>query len=310
LKVYTSVTFSGYYKYEYRRTDISKGMLTQFLYPLTYPLDKNDKFLYLTALKSVNKKYVHDLIRQYHIFIDIEIPITKNETLTMSLKVLRLLDRDNANPILKYKVMYRNTDSNLRIRSDNGHIGANGRPFPHIDLEIPNKGNTKMVFDTDPSDYEASVNTVLRYAERFSPMIGVDYWLHNLTNFRRDQIHFLFRTHQRSLNISTAITDVARLVSVDLWTRKGEYIYHFNDFNQLIASKFVRCLGYERTKRRPLKISKNLIQQKVDMNLFPCPVILNSTDGPLKPRVLNIMGNELPSDSVRLLGKTTYENVN
>ncbi len=64
---------------------------------------------------------------------------------------------------------------------------------------------------------------MLKYAECFSPMIGVDYWLHNLTSFRMDQIYFLFRTHQRSLNISTAFTDVTRLVSVDLWTRSSEY---------------------------------------------------------------------------------------
>ena len=139
-------------------------MRTQFLYPLTFPLDFNDRFLYLTALKSVNKKKIYGLIGKYHIFIDIEIPITKSEILMLSLQVLRELDRVQGNPSLKYKIMYHDTDSNSRIRSDNGHITSNGQRFPHIDLELPNKENKKMIFDTDPMDYEASINTVLRYA--------------------------------------------------------------------------------------------------------------------------------------------------
>ena len=55
-------------------------MRTQFLYPLTFPPDFNDRFMYL-ALKSVNKK-IYEFIGKYHIFIDIEIPITKSEIMT------------------------------------------------------------------------------------------------------------------------------------------------------------------------------------------------------------------------------------
>ena len=125
--------------------------------------------MYITALGSANRKYVHDLINEYHIFIDIEIPIKDSGILMLSLKVLKQLDMDSGNPILKYKVMYRNTENNLRIRSDNGHI-ANGQQFPHIDIEHPNTKKTKKIFDTDPSDYEASINTVLRYAERITKL--------------------------------------------------------------------------------------------------------------------------------------------
>ena len=58
------------------------------------------------------------------------------------------------------------------------------------------------------------------------------------------------------------------------------------------------------TKHRPLKIFKNLIQRKVNTNLFPCPIILDSTEGP-QYRIFDSSGNELPRDNVRLLGKTT-----
>ena len=149
---------------------------TQFLYLLTFPVEENDRFLYLTALKSPNKKHIHDLIGIYHIYIDVEIPLTQNATLTMSLQVLRLLDRNTGNPITKYKVMYREIESNLRIRADKWSS------IPT--LEFPRKPNEKLVFDTGPLDYEASVNTVSRYAERHgNPMVGVDYWLNNLTTF-------------------------------------------------------------------------------------------------------------------------------
>jgi hypothetical protein len=57
-----------------------------------YPLDINDRFLYLTSLRSVNERKVHEIIGKYHIFIDIEIAITKTEILMLSLEVLRELD--------------------------------------------------------------------------------------------------------------------------------------------------------------------------------------------------------------------------
>jgi hypothetical protein len=46
------------------------------------------------------------------------------------------------------------------------------------------------VFDTDPSDYEAAINTVLRYAEFYNNrVIGVDYWSFNLITFNKELIH-------------------------------------------------------------------------------------------------------------------------
>ena len=42
-------------------------------------------------------------------------------------------------------------------------------------------------------------------------------------------------------------------------------------------------------------------------NLFPFLVIMKSEDGLLKPRVFDVKGNELPSENIKLLGKTSYE---
>lgn len=281
-------------------------MRTQFLYPLIYPFEMNDKYLYLAAIKSNNKKHVRDLLKKYHIFIDIEVQMTRNETFTMYLQVFRELDSNITYPKIKYKVMYLSKSEGGRnptnIRADNFH------PYPHIDLELPDMPKETKMFDTDPSDYEASVNTVLRYAEYYkNKMTGVDFWLHNLTIFRKE-LYIAFKSAQSIIDITTSFTDVARLVSLDILTKKGEVIYDFSDLTKLVTSKFMYCLNYEHINHRPLKISKNLIQQDINMNLFPFPIILKSEDGPLKPRVFDIRGNELPSDSVHLLGKTTYEN--
>lgn len=281
-------------------------MRTQFLYPLIYPLELNDKYFYLTAVKSRNRKHIRDLIKKYHIFIDIEIQVSQNETFTMYLQVFRELDVDMTYPKMKYKVMYLSKGESggkpINIRADSFHL------YPHVDIELPKTSKETNVFDTDPSDYEATVNTVLRYAEHCSnKMIGVDFWLHNLTAFRREVVHIAFKSAQSILNIKTAFIDVARLVSLDILTRQGEVIYDFDTLAKLVTSKFVYCRNYEHTNHRPLKISKNLIQQDISTNIFPFPIILRSEDGPLKPRVFDSRGNELPSESVRLLGKTTYE---
>ena len=67
-------------------------MRTQFLYPLIYPLELNDEYFYLIAVKSHNRKHISDLIKKYHIFIDIEIQITRNETLQCIFQVFGELD--------------------------------------------------------------------------------------------------------------------------------------------------------------------------------------------------------------------------
>ncbi|MGC1931818.1 MAG: hypothetical protein WA667_22850 [Candidatus Nitrosopolaris sp.] len=93
------------------------------------------------------------------------------------------LGRNNS-PITEYTIQYEDRSNNPIIRADNYHS------YPHIDLQLPHGNKEKRLFDTDPSDYEASINAVLRYAEFYNTStIGIDYWLFNLTTFKRD-IHF------------------------------------------------------------------------------------------------------------------------
>jgi hypothetical protein len=77
-------------------------------------------------------------------------------------------------------------------------------------------------------DYEASINSVLRYAEFYNnPMIGVDYWLFNLVSFNKELIHSFFDTAKRSLKPHTSLTDIARLISVDILSAKQETQYDY-----------------------------------------------------------------------------------
>lgn len=91
-----------------------------------------------------------------------------------NLRVYKKLDKNN-NTVTKYTIQYEDKSNNAIVRADNDHS------YPHIDLILPHKSREKKIFDTDPSDYEASINTVLRYAEFYdSHTVGIDYWLLNL----------------------------------------------------------------------------------------------------------------------------------
>ena len=70
---------------------------------------------------------------------------------------------------------------------------------------------------TPPDDYEARVNSVLRYSERFNQRIGIEYWLQNIVNFERDLVYQLFDEFQKSFKIK----DIKR---ADKITRHAYYI--------------------------------------------------------------------------------------
>lgn len=214
--------------------------------------------------------------------------------------MLKKLNRNNI-PITSYTIQYEDRSNNTIIRADNNH------PYPHIDLQLPDGNKEKRVFDTDPSDYEASVNTVLRYAEFYnSRTIGIDYWLFNVTAFKRELIHPFFNTTRGYFKSSTAYTDIARLVAVEMLTAKEEVNYSNEKILGIIVNKFRRCKIYEEQYKRPLKISKNLIQTDVHVNLFPFPIFITDTV-PFESRILDYNGNELPAiGGFFPLGKTTF----
>jgi hypothetical protein len=278
-------------------------MKTRILYPLSHHKGGNTKFWYLETPSSSNYNCeALGLIRKYNIFIDVELPISTNEIIRTNLRVHKKLDVNNS-PITKYTIQYEDTNNNCTIRADNGHT------FPHIDLQLPNKQKEKRIFDTDPEDYEASINSVLRYAEFYNNQYsGVDYWLFNITAFKADLIHSFFNTTRGHINVSTAFTDIARLAAVEIQTATEEINYGDERLARNIVNKFIRCKEYEEMYKRPLKIAKNLIQSDVDTILFPFPIFFTN-EVQFVSKIYDNTGNEIPAaGSFFPLGKTTFRN--
>jgi hypothetical protein len=108
---------------------------------------------------------------------------------------------------------------------------------------------------------------------------------------------------------STASTDVARLVAVEMPTAKEEVNYDAEKLASIITNKFLKCKVYEEQQHRPQKISKNLIQAEVNVSLLPFPLILSNCI-PTKLAFFDSGGHEVPSDGrFRILGKITYQDI-
>ncbi|MFY9873944.1 MAG: hypothetical protein WAK17_29925 [Candidatus Nitrosopolaris sp.] len=217
-------------------------MKIRVLYPLSHHIDGNTKFWYLESPSSFdyNCEFL-ELIRKYNLFIDVELPISINEIIRTNLRVHKKLDVNNS-PITKYTIQYEDTGNKTIIRADNGHT------FPHIDLQLSNRQKEKRVFDTDPEDYEGSINSVLRYAESYNnPYSGVDYWLFNITTFKADLIHSFFNSTRCQINVSAAFTDIARLAAIEIQTATEEINHDDERLARTIVNKFIRCKKYEET---------------------------------------------------------------
>jgi hypothetical protein len=150
---------------------------------------------------------------------------------------------------------------------------------------------------------------VLRYAEFYNnPYSGIDYWLFNLTTFKADLIHSFFKSTKGEINVSTAFTDIARLAAVEILTATEEINYDGERIARTIVNKFIKCKMYEETYKRPLKISKNLIQPDADISLFPFPIFFTNVVQCVS-KIFNNTGTEIPaSGSFSPLGKTTFRN--
>jgi hypothetical protein len=270
------------------------------LYPLKYPLEQNDKYWYFESpYVNVNSVIDLELIQKYHVYAETVIPITTNQIIRMTLRIHKKLDKTNRF-VTQYTIQYEDNSNKMVIRADNYHA------YEHIDLKLPNMNQEKRVFDTDPSDYEAAINTVLRYAEFYSNrFIGVDYWLFNLVSFNKELIHVFFNSSKVYLDTHTAFTDIARLVSVDILTAENETNYDFGGLAQVIIPKFIECKQFEEKHRRPIKISKNLIQRGKQTNLLPFPIVVDSMT-PVANKVLDNSGKELPGYTVNIKGKTSF----
>ena len=68
-----------------------------------------------------------------------------------------------------YTIQYENKSNSTIIKAGNNH------PYPRIDLQLAN-GHKKRIFENDASEYEARINTVLRYTEFYDTShIGIVY---------------------------------------------------------------------------------------------------------------------------------------
>ena len=167
-------------------------MITKVLYPLHQPFDQNTKYWYFESPSAnSSQSSASNLMQKYHLYIETEVRVSDTERITMDLKVHRKLNNLNQ-WATQYRIVYVDTSDKTVIRADSDH------PYPHIDLELPGKNKATNVFDTNPSDYEAGINVVLRYVEFYKNRnIGIDYWLSSLVEFRKELIYSYFNTNDK-----------------------------------------------------------------------------------------------------------------
>jgi hypothetical protein len=237
---------------------------------------------------------VKECLRKHRTYIDLELPINDDEIIYSKLKI-----PIKGNKII-YTFQYFNSLTNIRIRTDIGR-----HTFPHIDIETKDK-KLKKLYDTDPFDYEASINTILRYAERMSnKFIGFHYWLYTFMSYNDKLIYSylkIFEEYFKNLNVS--LTDIARLTSIDLYKIDQQYkILKDEDIARLIVQQFIKALKYEQEFKRPFKMSRNVLSKNI--NILPFPVILQ--DKPISLIVDNF-GNIVNNKGWKPTGIVTYKN--
>jgi hypothetical protein len=174
--------------------------MTKVLYPLGYPFEHSKKYwCFYSPSTTFNQSVVHDLIQKYYLYTETEIQVSNSERIAMDLKVHKKLNKSRNQWVTQYRIVYINTVDRTVIRADSDH------PYPHIDLELAGGQKVTNVFDTEPYDYEAGINSVLRYVEFYkNPNIGIDYWLSNLAEFKRELIYSLFQSAKSNLQPITS----------------------------------------------------------------------------------------------------------
>src|SRR5215216_693550 len=272
--------------------------MTTVIYPLSYTLEDNTKYWYFSSPSAkFNQSAVSSLIQKYHVYVETKIQLSSSERIIMDLKVHKKTGK-HLQPI-QYRIVYIDELDSTVIRADGDHS------YPHIDIELPNKEKVTNVFDTYPYDYETGINTVLRYVEFYKNWkAGIDYWLFNLLEFRRELLYSYFKSNKKFLQPLSSFTDIARLVSIDHTVRQGELFFSDEDIARLITRNFLRCKIHEEKYNRPLKVSRNLIPQENNTIILPFPIIAVSKI-PSITKVYDIQGKKLPNVKVDIIGKTT-----
>lgn len=267
---------------------------------ILYPIDYNElKYWYLEGPYNPNNCLnIKECLKKYRTYIDLELPINNDEIIYSKLKI----------PITDNKIIYTfqyfNSLTNIRIRTDIGK-----HTYPHIDIETKDQ-KLKNVYDTDPSDYEASINTILRYAERMSnKFIGFHYWLYTFMNYNDRLIYSylkIFEEYFKNFNLNVSLTDIARLTSIELYKIGQENkILNDEDISRLIVQQFMKALKYEQEFKRPLKMSRNVFAKNI--NILPFPVILQNKPISL---IVDNLGNIVDNKGWKPTGIVTYKNDN
>ena len=88
---------------------------------------------------------VSELVKKFKIFADANIPITRTESIDMSLKISK---DGNEN----YTMQYRDNSKELRIRCDTEH----GKP--HVDIEWPGHPQDKSWLEKEPKNYDEAID--------------------------------------------------------------------------------------------------------------------------------------------------------
>jgi len=69
-------------------------MKTKVLYPASYPIDKYSNYLYLESPLPINHvSEASNLIKEFYVFAETELPIASNEIIRTNLKVYKKLDK-------------------------------------------------------------------------------------------------------------------------------------------------------------------------------------------------------------------------
>lgn len=244
---------------------VSKNLKINALFSINH---SDAKYYYIETSNAKDTIYVdlNDLIRKYDLWAEAVIPITIKEIIDMKLKILK-------NGDIKYTMQYRKPDIKLQIRTDDAH------GFPHIDVERNGSPQEKIILNSKPEDYEASINTILRFVEKkINRHIGARYWLlPTLFSDIGNAVIQLFDLYQMEHNIKTTYTDIARFLCLNIIRdTSDDKKLEISDYSRMIDHNFRICKEQE-DKNGDIPIESKSIQHINGIDMLPFPVIIPST---------------------------------
>jgi hypothetical protein len=206
-------------------------------------------------------------MKEYDVHAKATISLSPEERVDMLLKV-----RNNKSRSTNYTMQYRNAGKDLNIRSDTAH----GRP--HVDVELEGRQIRKVWLENPPSDYEDTINTILRIVEKHSnPLVGPMYWLYPACIYA-PRLLDLFQSCKTELGFVTPLTDVARMVSLGIlqMASSGKEL-SLNDLDTMILAECATCAELEKSNGGvPLRATDIKFAENIAPLPFPAPALPGS----------------------------------